>query len=55
MGRDGAVNAIDVVCSAQQMGHLIDVVNQVAPETFLYTHNQAGRWGGYVYSVKGET
>lgn len=31
MGRDGAVNVIGVVCSAQQTGHLIKAANQVAP------------------------
>lgn len=54
MGRDGAVNVIDVVCSAQQMGHLIEVINQVAPRAFLYTHELAGQWGGYVYGLKGK-
>jgi uncharacterized protein YebE (UPF0316 family) len=55
MGRDGAVHVIDIVCSAQQMGHLIEVVNQVAPKAFLYTHDLAGQWGGYVYGLKGKT
>lgn len=54
MGRDGAVNVIDVVFSAQQMGRLIEVVNRAAPRAFLYTHEVAGQWGGVVYGLKGK-
>jgi uncharacterized protein YebE (UPF0316 family) len=53
-GRDGAVNVIDVVCSAQQATHLVEVVNRVAPKAFLYTHELAGQWGGHVYGLKGK-
>ena len=52
MGRDGAVNVIDIVCSAQQMARLIEVVNGVAPKAFLYTHEVAGQWGGHIYGLK---
>jgi uncharacterized protein YebE (UPF0316 family) len=52
MGRDGVVNVIDIVCSAQQMTHLIEVVNRVTPRAFLYTHEVAGQWGGYIYGLK---
>jgi uncharacterized protein YebE (UPF0316 family) len=54
VGRDGAVNVIDVICSAQQVSHLMKVVHQVAPKAFLYTHELAGQWGGYVYGLKGK-
>jgi hypothetical protein len=46
MGRDGVVNVLDFGCWAQQGGHLIELVYQVAPEAFLQTHKLAGQWGG---------
>ncbi len=54
IGRDGAVDVVDVVCSAGQLAHLIEVVNRVAPKAFLYAHELASLRGGYVYGLKGK-
>ena len=52
MGRDGAVDVLDVVCAAKGLESLTKAVTQVDPEAFVYSQELAGLRGGHVYGVK---
>jgi uncharacterized protein YebE (UPF0316 family) len=51
-GRDGPVAVLDVVCSAEALRRLTDVVTKVDPKAFLYTQELSGLRGGHVYGLK---
>jgi uncharacterized protein YebE (UPF0316 family) len=53
-GRDGPVDVLDVVCTAQGLRRLTDMVTRLDPKAFVYTQELAGLRGGYVYGLKGK-
>jgi uncharacterized protein YebE (UPF0316 family) len=54
MGRDGPVDVLDVVCTAQGLHRLTDVVTRLDPKAFVYTQELTGLQGGHVYGLKGK-
>ena len=52
MGRDGAVDILDVVCEAKGLDSLTEAVNKVEPKAFVYSQELAGLRGGHVYGLK---
>jgi uncharacterized protein YebE (UPF0316 family) len=52
VGRDGPVEVIDVICTAEQLGLLVKTVTNVDPKAFVYTQELAGVQGGYVNGLK---
>ena len=51
-GRDGPADVLDVVCSAEALRRLTDVVTHVDPKASLYTQELAGLRGGSIYGLK---
>ena len=52
MGRDGAVEILDVVCEAKGLDSLTEAVTKVEPKAFVYSQELAGLRGGHVYGIK---
>jgi uncharacterized protein YebE (UPF0316 family) len=51
-GREGPVEVLDVVCSAQGLRRLTDIVSAIDSRAFLFTQEVASLRGGYVYGLK---
>jgi uncharacterized protein YebE (UPF0316 family) len=52
VGRDGPVDAMEVVCSSRQLARLFEIVASVEPKAFVYTRELDGLRGGFVYGLK---
>jgi len=52
VGRDGPVDVLTVVCTAQSLRRLTKVVTQIDPKAFLFVQDLVASQGGYVYGLK---
>jgi uncharacterized protein YebE (UPF0316 family) len=55
VGRDGPVDAMEVVCSSTQLAPLVELVTRTEPKAFVYTRELDGLRGGFVYGLKNKT
>lgn len=52
VGRDGPVDAMEVVCSSRQLARLFELVADIEPKAFVYTRELDRLRGGFVYGLK---